>query len=83
VGLAEYKVVCRRGQSRSGRTTSRQQYIRSGKWGKVHMAKGLEQPAPPPREPRQGRTPPKGLDWNIWQGPGTGRPTTIPLHHVR
>ena len=48
--------------------------IRNGRIGKVHMAKAHNSqlrrrvPAVPDSEI------PKGLDWNIWQGPAPGRP---------
>ncbi|MCC6511719.1 MAG: Gfo/Idh/MocA family oxidoreductase [Pirellulaceae bacterium] len=50
------------------------QLIRSGRIGKVHMAKAWNSqlrrkvPAVPDSEV------PKGLDWNIWQGPAADRP---------
>lgn len=50
------------------------EYVRSGKLGKVHMAKAWNSQRRRRVEAKADSAVPKGMDWNIWQGPAPEHP---------
>jgi predicted dehydrogenase len=72
----KYKMVVQTGtQSRSvPHYKEAIEYVRSGKLGTVHMAKAWNSQLRRRVEAVKDSPVPKGLDWNIWQGPAPERP---------
>jgi len=58
----------------SPHNVSGREFIRSGKVGKIGMVRAFVHYGGGPERPRKNVEPPKGLDWDMWCGPGPLRP---------
>ncbi len=58
----------------SPHNVSGREFIRSGKLGKIGMARAFVHYGGGPEKPRKNVEPPKSLDWDTWCGPAPKRP---------
>lgn len=64
----------------SPHNVSGREFIRSGKLGKIGMVRCFVHYGGGPEKPERNAEPPKGLDWEMWCGPGPLRPYNTKIH---
>ncbi len=64
----------------SPHNVSGMKFLREGRAGKVGMVRAFVHYGGGPESPRPNTEPPKGLDWDMWCGPGPKRPFNTKIH---
>jgi len=64
----------------SPHNVSGMKFLKDGGAGKIGMIRAFVHYGGGPEEPRPNQEPPKGLDWDMWCGPGPMRPFNTKIH---
>jgi predicted dehydrogenase len=64
----------------SPHNVSGMEFLKSGKAGKIGMVRAFVHYGGGAEQPQSNEEPPKGLDWNMWCGPGPLRPYNAKIH---